>query len=46
MAADKGAIAQCLVDIAVPNGEERNDDIGDFFGEVLWDCLRDGQCLC
>ena len=51
MAADKGAIAQRLVGVrAVPNlrvrVEERNDDVGDFLGEVLWDCLRGGQNLC
>ena len=50
VAADKGAIAQRLVGVrAVPTSrirvEERNDDVGDFLGEVWWDCLRDGRHL-
>ena len=49
VAADKGAIAQWLVEAREPplwfRVEERNDDVGDFLGEVWWDCLRDGRHL-
>ena len=46
VATDKRAIAQWLVVVrGVPSVEERNDDVGDFLGEVLWGCLRDGRYI-
>ena len=49
VATDKGAIAQWLVvvrGVPIVRVEERNDDVGEFLGEVLWDCLRiDGRHL-
>ena len=41
VAADKGAIAQRFVQIGMTNVEAGNDVVGDFPGEVWWDCLRD-----
>ena len=46
--ADKGTIAQWLVvvrGVPIVRVEERNDDVGDFLGEVWWDCLRDSRHL-
>ena len=46
---DKGAIAQWLVVVkwVVPivRSEERNDDVGNFLGEVWWASLRDGRYI-
>ena len=48
VAADNGAIAKWHVVGGVPTSvtaEERNDDISDFPGKILWACLRDDQHL-